>query len=131
METLAASTLPQQDSQLAISSRSPIITAARPGSRTNVPNAPKDGTSTRRESAAKCPHFVASSIEPRVSARPVIRDTPSSTTAANLQNRTWDVLNGTAMSAGDVQRDGGKMPMEFVNLSAISVQPGANRLENV
>ena len=78
----------------------------------------------------KCPHFVVSSIEPRVSARHVIRDTPSLITAANSLLKIWDVLNGMATSARDAQEDGGKMLMESANLLVISAQPGVLKPEN-
>ena len=92
---------------LAISSQLLITTDAKLGSRTSVLNAPKDGTSTRKESVVKSLHSAVSSTEPKESVKNAIKDTPLSTIAVKLQNKILDVLNGMAMSAKDVQRGGG------------------------
>jgi hypothetical protein len=45
--------------------------------------------------------------------------------------KTQDVLNGKVIFAADVPEDGGKMPMECVNLLVTNVLPGMNKLVNV
>ena len=88
METSIASTLPPLALHLAISSQSPIITAAKPGLKINVLNAHKDGTSTKKESAAKSPNSAASSTELKESVKPAIKAIPSLITAASSLIKT-------------------------------------------
>ena len=107
METSAASMRPLLTFLSATSSQSPTTTDAKLGIRTYVPNALKDGTSTRKESAVKFPLSAVSSTEPREFAKHVTKATLLSTTVANSQIRTLDALNGTVMFAEDVQKDGG------------------------
>ena len=107
METSVASMLPPQVFPSVTSSLLPITTDVKLGKRTSAPNAPKDGTSTKKEFAAKFLHSVASSTEPREFAKHAIKATPSLITAASLPSKIPDVLNGMAMSAKDAPKDGG------------------------
>ena len=107
METSVASMPPPQASPSVTSSLSPITTDAKLGKRTSALNAPKDGTSTKKESAVRFPHSVVNSTEPKEFANHAIKATPSSITAASLLTKILDALNGMATFAKDAPKDGG------------------------